>query len=356
MSSDPPARNELTTAVFVDFENLALGVEQDKKGRFEIELVLKRLLERGRIVFKRAYCDWTRFQNFMREFHMHGFEMVDIPRSNVSGKNSADIRMVVDAMDLTQKNEHIDTFAIVSGDSDFSPLVSKLRENDKYVIGLGVKNSSSELLVANCDEFIFYEDLTREAKKGTLLKGLPEKKAEVFAQLIDAVQALQRENKEVLWGSMVKQTMIRKNPAFSESYYGYSTFSKLKENNKHVLGCGVRSSTSDLLAGNCDEFIFYDDLIRVSKQPRQKPKKGESSKQQEAFERLTTTIESLETDYDPVWGSLVKQTVRRVYPGFNESYYGYRNFSDLLEHAAKEGLITLDRDPQRGNYRVRTVR
>ena len=255
MSSDPPARNELTTAVFVDFENLALGVEQDKKGRFEIELVLKRLLERGRIVFKRAYCDWTRFQNFMREFHMHGFEMVDIPRSNVSGKNSADIRMVVDAIDLCYSKSHIDTFALLTGDSDFSPLVSKL-----------------------------------------------------------------------------------------------------KENNKHVLGCGVRSSTSDLLAGNCDEFIFYDDLIRVSKQPRQKPKKGESSKQQEAFERLTTTIESLETDYDPVWGSLVKQTVRRVYPGFNESYYGYRNFSDLLEHAAKEGLITLDRDPQRGNYRVRTVR
>jgi len=132
-------------------------------------------------------------------------------------------------MDLAHRNEHIDTFGIVSGDSDFSPLVSKLRENDKYVIGLGVKNSSSELLVGNCDEFIFYEDLTRDAKKGTALKGLPEKKAEAFAQLIEAVQALQRENKEVLWGSMVKQTMIRKNPAFNESYYGYSTFSKLLE-------------------------------------------------------------------------------------------------------------------------------
>ena len=256
MSSDPGVRHELTTAVFVDFENLALGVEQDnKKGRFEIELVEKRLLERGRIVFKRAYCDWTRFQNFMREFHMRGFEMVDIPRSNVSGKNSADIRMVVDAIDLCYSKTHNDTFALLTGDSDFSPLVSKL-----------------------------------------------------------------------------------------------------KENNKRVLGCVVRSSTSDLLAGNCDEFIFYDDLIRVSKQPRQQPKAGGSSKQQEAFERLTATIESLEADYDPVWGSLVKQTVRRVYPGFNESYYGYRSFSDLLEHAAKEGLITLDRDPQRGNYRVRTVR
>jgi uncharacterized LabA/DUF88 family protein len=136
--------------------------------------------------------------------------------------------MVVDAMDLAHRNEHIDTFAIVSGDSDFSPLVSKLRENDKYVIGLGVKNSSSELLVSNCDEFIFYEDLTRDAKKA-VLKGLPEKKTEAFSLLVDAVQALQRENKEVLWGSMVKQTMTRKNPAFNESYYGYSTFSKLLE-------------------------------------------------------------------------------------------------------------------------------
>jgi uncharacterized protein (TIGR00288 family) len=254
MPTDPAFRDELTTAVFVDFENLALGVEQDKKGRFEIELVLKRLLERGRIVFKRAYCDWTRFQNFMREFHMHGFEMVDIPRSNVSGKNSADIRMVVDAIDLCYSKSHIDTFTLLTGDSDFSPLVSKL-----------------------------------------------------------------------------------------------------KENNKRVLGCGVRSSTSDLLAGNCDEFIFYDDLIRVQKQTqtRTKPKKeGGDRKQQEAFDRLLATVTSLESDYDPVWGSLVKQTVKRVYPGFNESYYGYRNFSDLLEDAAKEGVIKLDLDEQRGNYRV----
>jgi uncharacterized protein (TIGR00288 family) len=254
MTPDPALRKELTTAVFVDFENLALGVEQDQKGRFEIDLVLKRLLERGRIVFKRAYCDWSRFQNFMREFHLRGFEMVDIPRSNVSGKNSADIRMVVDAIDLCYSKSHIDTFVLVTGDSDFSPLVSKLKENDK-----------------------------------------------------------------------------------------------------RVLGCGVRSSTSDLLASNCDEFIFYDDLIRVSKTPMQQPKKVQDRKQQEAFDRLLATVTSLESDYDPVWGSLVKQTVRRVYPGFNESYYGYRNFADLLEHAAKEGLITLELDEKRGNYRVRTV-
>jgi uncharacterized protein (TIGR00288 family) len=265
MSADPSLRKVLTTAVFVDFENLALGVEQDKKGRFEIELVLKRLLERGRIVFKRAYCDWTRFKDFMYEFHRHGFEMVDIPSSKVSGKNSADIRMVVDAIDLCYSKSHIDTFVLVTGDSDFSPLVSKLKENDKGVVG-----------------------------------------------------------------------------------------------------CGVRSSTSDLLANNCDEFIFYDDLIRVQKrtQTRRRPKKetpgndaeaGADKRKQEAFDRLVATVTSLETDYDPVWGSLVKTTLKRVYPGFNESYYGYTTFAELLQDAAKEGVIQLELDEQRGNYRVRAA-
>ncbi len=220
---------ERKLALFIDFENIARGIKDAQYKGFEIRLVLERLVEKGKIMVRRAYADWNRYTDYKRPFHEAAIELIDIPQSRYSGKNSADIRMVVDAMDLAHRNEHIDTFAVVSGDSDFSPLVSKLRENDKYVIGLGVKNSSSELLVGNCDEFIFYEDLTRDAKRGTALKGLPEKKAEAFALLIDAVQALQRENKEVLWGSMVKQTMIRKNPAFNESYYGYSTFSKLLE-------------------------------------------------------------------------------------------------------------------------------
>ena len=216
-------------ALFIDFENIARGVKEAQYKGFEIKLVLERLLEKGKIMVKRAYADWSRYMEYKRPFHEHAIELIDVPQSRYSGKNSADIRMVVDAMDLCYAKEHVDTFALVSGDSDFSPLVSKLRENDRYVIGLGVKNSSSELLVGNCDEFIFYEDLIREAKKTTLLKGVPEKQAEAFAQLIDAVQALQRENKEILWSSMVTQTMIRKNPAFNESYYGYSTFSKLLE-------------------------------------------------------------------------------------------------------------------------------
>ncbi len=152
-------------AVFIDFENLAIGVRDSKFGRFEIELVLKRLLEKGRIVYKRAYCDWGRYKDAVREFHMNGIELVDIPQSKMSGKNSADIRMVVDALDLCYAKQHIDAFALLSGDSDFSPLASKLKENDKRVIGCGVKNSTSDLLIASCDEFIYYDDLARAAAK-----------------------------------------------------------------------------------------------------------------------------------------------------------------------------------------------
>jgi uncharacterized protein (TIGR00288 family) len=216
-------------AMFMDFENIVRGVKEAQYKQFEIKLVLERLVEKGKIMVKRAYADWNRYAEYKRPFHEHAIELIDVPQSRYSGKNSADIRMVVDAMDLAYAKTHVDSFALVSGDSDFSPLVSKLRENDRYVIGLGVKSSSSELLVGNCDEFIFYEDLIRESKKTTALRGLPEKKAEAFAQLIEAILALQRENKDTLWGSMVKQTMIRKNPAFNESYYGYSTFSKLLE-------------------------------------------------------------------------------------------------------------------------------
>jgi uncharacterized protein (TIGR00288 family) len=245
---------EPAIAIFVDFENLALGVKDIKGATFEINLVVKRLLEKGRIVYKRAYCDWSQYPNFTREFHLQGIELVDIPRSRMSGKNSADIRMVVDALDLCFAKSHIDIFALLTGDSDFSPLVSKL-----------------------------------------------------------------------------------------------------KENNKRVLGCGVRSSTSDILAASCDEFIYYDDLIEVSKKRSRRKKKStsKSSKQQEALDRIAETVDALQGDYDTVWGSMVKQAVKRIYPGFTESYYGYGNFSDLLEDAQKNGLLTLEFDEQRGNYKVR---
>ena len=242
-------------AVFVDFENLAIGVRDMKSGDFEIRLVLKRLLEKGRIVYKRAYCDWRNYGEAVREFHTQGIELIDIPQSKMSGKNSADIRMVVDALDLCYSKQHIDAFALVSGDSDFSPLVSKL-----------------------------------------------------------------------------------------------------KENNKRVIGCGVKSSSSDLLIGNCDEFIYYDDLVRMAKQRPRRPKKTKTKKdkKQEAADQLLEVLQSIEQDSDTVWGSALKQAVRRVYPGFNEGYYGYTSFTQLLRDIEGQGLIELEYDAgNRGNYQVR---
>jgi uncharacterized protein (TIGR00288 family) len=222
--------NESKIALFIDFENIAIGVTDAKYKKFEIGLVLERLLEKGKIVVKRAYCDWDRFPDYKRELHEAAIEMIEIPGRKYSGKNSADIRMVVDAMDMAWSKDHIDLFVVASGDSDFSPLVSKLKENDKYVIGVGVKNSSSDLLIDNCDEFIFYEDLVRGVAKTPPVNTFKDKKqAEVFKLLIDSIKALMRENKEILWGSMVKQTMQRKKPTFNEEYYGYNTFSDLLE-------------------------------------------------------------------------------------------------------------------------------
>src|SRR5881398_596110 len=219
----PPSRssmNESKIALFIDFENIAIGVTDAKYKKFEVGLLLERLLEKGKIVVKRAYCDWDKFPDAKRELHEAAIELIEIPGRSYSGKNSADIRMAVDAMDMSYSKEHIDVFVVASGDSDFSPLVSKLKENDKFVIGVGVKNSSSDLLIDNCDEFIFYEDLVRGVQKAP---------AVAFKLLIDSIKALMRENKEILWGSMVKQTMQRKKPTFNEEYYGYNTFSDLLE-------------------------------------------------------------------------------------------------------------------------------
>jgi len=221
--------DERKIAMFCDLENIALGVRDSDIGKFDIELILERLLEKGKIIVKKAYADWERYSDYKRGFHEAAIELIDIPQKYYSGKNSADIKMVVDAMDLSYSKEHLDTFVILSGDSDFSPLVSKLKENNKYVIGIGVKNSSSALLIDNCDEFIYYEDVWRDSQKGPKLDGLNKKTAEAFSLMIDAIQALLRENKDVLWGSMIKQTMQRKKPSFNEGYYGYASFSELLE-------------------------------------------------------------------------------------------------------------------------------
>jgi uncharacterized protein (TIGR00288 family) len=216
-------------AIFIDFENLALGF-QGRRDRFEIYRVLERLVEKGKIVAKKAYADWSRFGPYTAALHEAAIELIEIPRRNQSGKNSADIRLCVDAMDLAYSKEHIDTFVIVSGDSDFSPLVSKLKELGKHVIGLGMTQSTSDLLRDNCDEFIYYEDLGQTAAlDSTLNSKLPETKRKVFGLLMESLLALRRENKEVLWSSMVKDTMKRKKPSFNEAYHGYRTFSELLE-------------------------------------------------------------------------------------------------------------------------------
>jgi len=251
-------------ALFCDFETIALGVRDARFDKFDITRILERLLLKGSIVVKKAYCDWERYKEFKPPMHHAGFELIEIPHVKQSGKNSADIRMVVDALDLCYTKTHVDTFVIISGDSDFSPLVSKLRENNKDVIGVGVKNSTSDLLIASCDEFIYYDDLVREQAK-------PRRGARKKASGTDAASA------------------------------------------------------------------------------------GGDDKKQEAFDLVLSTMDALAAERgaeDKIWGSMVKQALKRQRPGFNESYYGFRSFNNLLEEAAKRGLLTLERDDKSGGYLV----
>jgi len=236
MPGNHDARN---LAVFCDFENVALGVREARYAQFDMDKVLERLLLKGSIVVKKAYCDWERYKEFKATMHAAAFELIEIPHLRQSGKNSADIRLVVDALDLCYTKSHVDTFVIVSGDSDFSPLVSKLRENAKTVIGVGVKNSSSDLLIANRDEFIYYDDLVRadEQKRRAAKKrreSAPageDKKQEAYELMLETLNALiaERGEGERIWGSMIKQALKRRKPGFNESYYGFRAFSDLLE-------------------------------------------------------------------------------------------------------------------------------
>ena len=267
-----PAINNM--AVFCDFENVALGVRDARYAKFDIGKVLERLLLKGSIVVKKAYCDWERYKAFKAPMHEASFELIEIPHVRQSGKNSADIRMVVDALDLCYTKSHVDTFVIISGDSDFSPLVSKLRENAKTVIGVGVKNSSSDLLINNCDEFIYYDDLVRQKRKA---------------------------------------------PARKRAAKAAATSEKAPE------------------------------------QAATKPSSDEA-RHQEAMDLVVGTIEALiaeRGDEERIWGSMVKQALRRRKPGFNESFYGFRSFNELLEDAARHGLVMLERDDKSGGYLVR---
>ncbi len=269
---------DYSLALFCDFENVALGVRDAKIPKFDMQLVLERLLLKGSIVVKKAYCDWERYKEFKPTMHEAAFELIEIPHTRQSGKNSADIRMVVDALDLCYTKEHIDTFVIISGDSDFSPLVSKLRENDKTVIGVGVKNSTSDLLMNNCDEFIFYDDLVRASASTKSRRRRPSK----------------------------KKAATEKKP-------------DKKAEKKEATG-----------------------------------KNGD--RQDEAIDLVLETVEALFAERgDPVWGSMIKQTLKRRRPGFNESYYGFQSFSDLLEEAEDRGFLHLEPDERSGGYVVRSL-
>ncbi len=223
-----------TMAVFLDLENIALGARDAHYPAFDVQKVLERLLLKGQIVVKKAYCDFDRYKEFKRSLHEAAFELIEIPHLRQSGKNSADIRMVVDALDLCYTKGHVDTFAIISGDSDFSPLVSKLRENAKTVIGVGVKNSTSDLFINNCDQFLYYDDLVRAEPSKTRKRSVADESkgpsvATALDLLVETLEAIteEREEDDSIWGSMIKQAIKRRNPGFNERAYGFRSFNDL---------------------------------------------------------------------------------------------------------------------------------
>jgi len=277
-------------ALFCDFENVALGVRDAKYDKFDIGKVLERLLVKGSIVVKKAYCDWERYKAFKAAMHEAAFELIEIPHVRQSGKNSADIRMVVDALDLCYTKAHVDTFVIISGDSDFSPLVSKLRENNKAVIGVGVKQSSSDLLISNCDEFIYYDDLVREEK------------------------------------------------------------AKAKRPRRKPQPKAAKPAAADAEPKSGEELKPSDEV-----KPEEEAKPEQEDKTAQAVDLVMSTLDALVTERgedEKIWGSMIKQTLKRRHPGFNESYYGFKSFNSLLEEAQARGLISLERDEKSGGYIV----
>lgn len=262
-------------AVLVDFENLALGF-QDRNERFDIGRVLQRLVEKGKIISKKAYADWSRYSDYKRSLHEAGLELIEIPRRAMTGKNSADIHLVVDAMDLSYSKEHIDTFVIVSGDSDFSPLVAKLKENGKRVLGLAMRNSTSELLVSACDEFIFYEDLEAEDIPQTveLENAVPSEKRKVFRLLLETLTALQREVSGPILASMIKDTIRRKQPSFNESGYGYGSFSALLEDAQTF---GLLKLSTDARSGTYTVVEFHTPAPRATRRARRRTSRNDAT-------------------------------------------------------------------------------
>ncbi|MBK6335887.1 MAG: NYN domain-containing protein [Betaproteobacteria bacterium] len=295
-------------ALFCDFENIALGVRDANYEKFDIGKVLERLLLKGSIVVKKAYCDWDRYKAFKAPMHEASFELIEIPHVRQSGKNSADIRMVVDALDLCYTKAHVETFVIISGDSDFSPLVSKLRENNKIVIGVGVKNSTSDLLIANCDEFIFYDDLVRERKKPA----------------------------------------ARRAPAKTPSA------GRTKAGAKTAAAAAVAAPAPAAEATEAGETAT--EAVVAGRGTAEKGERDPEQRKQQAVDIIVSTVEALATERggdERIWGSMVKQAMKRVRPGFNEAYYGFRSFNSMLEEAERRGSLALERDEKSGGYIVR---
>jgi uncharacterized LabA/DUF88 family protein len=330
------APNDVTSmALFCDFENIALGVRDANYEKFDIGKVLERLLLKGSIVVKKAYCDWERYKAFKAPMHEASFELIEIPHVRQSGKNSADIRMVVDALDLCYTKTHVETFVIISGDSDFSPLVSKLRENNKVVIGVGVKNSTSDLLVTNCDEFIFYDDLVRAEKKKAATRRGSAKPATAKTAAAKIATAKTATAKTAAAGAPADK------PAKSTS---------------RRRGTGTKAAVAAPADSAMPEAATP--LEEVQEPDEAPPRKSDEKRREEALDLIVETVDALISERgaeEKIWGSMVKQALKRRKPGFNESYYGFRSFNGMLEAAAQAGSLELERDEKSGGYLVRLV-
>jgi len=285
---------EPSIAIFCDYENVAIGAQDANHDSFDIQLVLQRLLDKGKIVVKKAYSNWDKYKSARRILHESGFELIEVPHVSYSGKNSADIRLVVDALDLCYTKSHVSIFVIVSGDSDFSPLVGKLRENNKRVIGVGVKNSSSDLLVTNCDEFLYYDDLILGRKQ------------------------------------IVRKTNER------ESIHKTERGSDKNKENKSSAAKAQKLASTNPKKKSVDETGEDSD---------------DSSRKEEALQLVLDIVDRLFLERDDnLWGSMVKQTLKRKRPNFSETFHGYRSFNQLLEDAKERGLLEIEKDSKSGGY------
>ena len=338
--ANPP--ENVSMALFCDFENVALGVRDAKYEKFDIRKVLERLLLKGSIVVKKAYCDWERYREFKAPMHEASFELIEIPHVRQSGKNSADIRMVVDALDLCYTKGHVDTFVIISGDSDFSPLVSKLRENNKTVIGVGVKGSTSDLLTANCDEFIFYDDLVREPRRRQSRTSTAPGNGAGRAQAarVEAPAAQAEAAASASDDAPKKRPSRRRKPGADAPTPNGSDTPIATEVASPI---GVAEPPADAVS-NAVVNATAEPLAALGSDERRR---------QDAIDLVVETVEALITERgadDKIWGSMVKQTLKRRRPGFAEGYYGYRSFNELLEDARDRGLLALAHDEKSGGY------